>query len=345
MSKIKEIIDQVKSDPRKLYAIIGIISVLILYIIFKPSYEHTDNAYVNSNKIMIMPKVAGYITKINFKDNSIVKAGDVIFEIDKFDYQKKLELAESAVKSAESRVSFLKSKHSSEIKQIEDLKARVNSAAAKLDLSDKDLQRKKGLRKDGTISEQLLDISNEQYKSAVSGLESAKASLESGTIQLEGALSQISDAEESEKSAKLQYDIAKDALENTEVKAKFDGIFTNKLVNVGSYIAPGIALGFLFDNSNFWIEANFKETQIAKMKEGSYVEIKLDAIKGKKFNGYVDSLSPASGADFSILPPENATGNFTKIVRRIAVKIKFNDKEDISLVKSGMSVLVDVKVN
>jgi len=139
--------------------------------------------------------------------------------------------------------------------------------------------------------------------------------------------------------------LAKIDLEHTQVKAPVDGIIGNRGVQLGQLVRPGVALASLVQNSKIWVEANFKETQLQHMRLGQPVTVKVDAYPDLELTGKVDSFSPASGSEFSILPAENATGNFTKIVRRVPVKIVFDSTENIQLLRPGLSAEVKVKVH
>ena len=156
--------------------------------------------------------------------------------------------------------------------------------------------------------------------------------------------SEIAESEARVKQAQAQVALAKIDLELTKIRAPFDGVIGHRGVQLGSYIQTGMTLAYLLETKKIWTEANFKETQLQNMKIGQSVQIHIDAYPDLKLIGKVDSFSPASGSEFSILPPENATGNFTKIVRRVPVKIVFDNNADAALLKSGLSVSVKVRV-
>ncbi|MGD9639189.1 MAG: HlyD family secretion protein [Alphaproteobacteria bacterium] len=204
-----------------------------------------------------------------------------------------------------------------------DFEAKVSQADASLLVADaelerieKDLKRTENLVAKGNASEQSLDSIRAEYKIALGQVQTAKADLE----------------------------LAKIDLENTIIKAPRSGYIGNKGVREGQLVKAGTALASLVPDNEIWVEANFKETQIEDIKEGQKVKIEVDAYPSDDFEGIVESLAPASGSEFSILPPENATGNFTKIVRRIPVRIKFKQGEDVSKLKAGMSVFTTVFV-
>jgi membrane fusion protein (multidrug efflux system) len=190
----------------------------------------------------------------------------------------------------------------------------------------------------------MLDTLKAQSHQAAAEVQSQQAALVAQQRQLTTFDKQLPELDAKLKHAQAELALVKMDVEYTQVRAPIDGIIGNRGVQLGQLVRPGITLAQLVDNKNLWIEANFKESQLKKMRVGQPVDIKIDAHPDLKLAGTVDSISPASGAEFSILPPENATGNFTKIVQRVPVKIVFNKATDLSLLKAGFSAEVKVKV-
>lgn len=327
---------------------IGLIVLIILAIIlgywyvFMRSIESTDNAYLKGNLTVLSPRVGGYIQTVTIKDNEYIKAGTVVAKIDDTDYKARVEQALSQLAALDARHKSLTSQQAAQLASIQEAEAGIKSAKANSDRADKELNRSHTLIKDGAISRQVNDVAIADQKGAAAVVERAKANLEAAKNQLLSISAQIEEVLAQRKSAEAALTLAKFDLENTEIKINKDGTIGNRTMQQGQLARPGSALAYFIPDGEIWIEANFKESQIARMRAGQPVKILIDAYSGQTFHGTVDSLSPASGSEFSILPPENATGNFTKIVRRVSVKIIFNDGTDLSSLKPGLSAYVSV---
>ena len=340
--------------------VIGLVYGIMKYF-HSQSHETTDDAQVQKNMSPIIPKVAGYISKIYIKDNDFVKKGDTLFIIDNKDYLVKVADAQASVAAAESgfevsqseigtanaNVSVSDANISSAIGNIETAKIRLGRAAA-------DFERYNNLYKNHSITKQqfeqslaakqeaesLLNILKNQQKAS----EYQKNVLKTRTI-VSGNQTKVAAANINK--AKAMLDAAKLNLEYTIVTAQTDGQVSRIDIQPGQLVQAGQSLFYLINNQEVWVIANFKETQINKMKIGQSVSLKIDAFDGEAFSGTLASFSPATGSQFSILPPDNATGNFVKTVQRVPVKITFSDKNDknkLQLLRSGMNVEVDVTV-
>ncbi|WP_198244425.1 HlyD family secretion protein [methane-oxidizing endosymbiont of Gigantopelta aegis] len=330
-------------------AVISLIIILILvaivyWLLQRQQYETTDNAYLKANKVLISAKVQGYVSQRLIDDNQRVKQGDVLVVIDDRDYQARLAQAEANMLAQKAQINRLKAMKQVQQARINSAKADVEAAKIKLALLRKDLKRFNNLIRQGSASTQSLDNIQTQVKQTAAELSSHEAQLLAEKGQLLTLDSDIEATKANLKSAQAQWQLAKLDLENTRVRAPFDGIIGRRGVEVGQLVTPGLALAYLVEDNKIWLEANFKETQVEFMRPGQPVEIHVDAYPDKTFYGEVKSFSPATGSEFSILPPENATGNFTKIVRRVPVKIVFDSDQDIRLLKPGFSVVVSVKV-
>ena len=330
--------------------VIGSIILILLLIggtlwyLQRQQYESTDNAYLKADMVLIMPKVQGYVTQLKFDDNQTVHQGDVLLTIDPRDYQTKVDQASAQHKSLQAGIKQLEAQKQVQQARIEQAKADVQASQISLNLLLKDLKRFKNLIRQGSASTQSVDKIQTQYRQTLAQLNGLKASLTAEQAQLQTLDSEITVTKARLKSAEAQWRLAKLDLANTRLLAPASGIIGRRSVQTGQLVRPGLALAYLVETGKLWIEANFKETQIADMKPGQKVEIHVDAYPDQVFHGAVQSFSPATGSEFSILPPENATGNFTKIVRRIPVKIVFDPQQDLSRLKAGFSVVVSVKV-
>ena len=340
--------------------LIGLIYGIMKYM-HSQSHETTDDAQVQKNMSPIIPKVAGYIKKIYVKDNDFVKKGDTLFIIDNSDYLIKLEDAKSGLLAAESSFEVSKSEIGTANANISVSNANISSAngsieTAKIRLgrASADFERYNNLYKNHSITKQQFEQSLAAKQEAESQLnilkDKQKASeyqknvLQTKTI-VSGKQTQVASANIGR--AKSMLNAAKLNIDYTIVTAITDGQVSRIDIQPGQLIQAGQSLFYLINNDDVWVIANFKETQLNKMKVGQTVNLKIDAFEDTEFTGELASFSPATGSQFSILPPDNATGNFVKTVQRIPVKIVFTDKnkkDKLQLLRSGMNVEVDVTV-
>ena len=315
-----------KKIPKKI-----IISVLVVilavfglaFYIHSSHYQHTDDAYLESHMVQVAPKVSGQIIEVYIDDNDKVKAGDLVAKIDPADYKV--------------RYDELNAQYEKTMFQQSVAKANLNAANSEIELAQKDLNRYRKLYEAGAVSKQILDSQQTKYDLAVAHQHQAQNDVFSN------AKNKVADADL--KRIKAQKDLAKLNLSYTNIYAPQDGYVTNKRVEKGAYVQQGQSL-FTLVSEETWVVANFKESQLANMKPGQEVEIKIDTFGNKVFKGKVDSIQKASGAKSSLFPPENAVGSFVKIVQRIPVKIVFTDKVDSTKYKliAGMSCVPKVKV-
>ncbi|MBN9543108.1 MAG: HlyD family secretion protein [Alphaproteobacteria bacterium] len=341
---MKQLDDLDKNRIKKSIPIIfGLIAVFLVFywLLFSRHFESTDNAYIKAETIVIRPKVTGYIEEVLFDDNSEVKAGDILAKVDNRDYMAALQKAEASIGLSQAKIEEINQQLQLQQNNINQAKASVASSEASFKRANNDYTRVIDLVKSGNASQQRLDVANESLKGAQADFDIKNLQLSSSERQLHILESQLKEAKEQLNIATADLELAKINLDNTEIKAKFDGILGKSIMKKGQLIQPGMALGYLISKDKIWVEANFKETQLKKMKEGQMSIIEVDTYKGKKMYGKIQSISPATGSEFSLLPAENATGNFTKVVQRIPVKIVFDEPNN--QVKSGMSAYVTVR--
>ena len=307
-------------------------------------YETTDNAYLKAHVSLISPKESGYVTAVSFEDNQVVHAGDVLVTIDDQDFQAEVDGMQAQLAMERARIQTLEAHKRTQMAKIEQESASIQAAEAELRRATQDLQRFDNLADEGAIAQQTRDTaaavhsqSRAQWMKMQSSKQEAQDQLTTWDMEIQETRARIQAAE-----ARLA--LARIRLANTRITAPMTGIIGNRSVQLGQLVKPGSVLAYLIPSEDIFVEGNFKETQIAAMKPGQPVEIHVDAYPDRQFEGVIDSFSPASGSEFSLLPPENATGNFTKIVRRIPVKIRFNAGADLSLLKPGLSAVVKVKV-
>jgi membrane fusion protein (multidrug efflux system) len=313
---------------RYIFIFVAVIAILLggYFIYDMLGYESTDDAYVETTTVSVSPKVAGEVVKVLVKDNQVVKAGDVVAVIDQRDYKIKLAQAQAAYERA--------------ILNQSNAHANLNAANSEISLAQKDVERYENLYSAGAVSKQTLD----KAKTNLDSIKARQTSAEQSIFSSNPANSvKVADADLN--ILKAQLDAAKLAMEYTEVKAPIDGTVSNKRVEVGMLVQPGSPL-FVIVPHDVWVVANFKETQLEKMKKGMSVDIKIDTYPKKVFKGKIDSIQRASGAKSSLFPPENAVGSFVKIVQRIPVKIVFTEKidpDEYSIIP-GMSVVPKVNI-
>ena len=325
------------------------------------AHESTDDAQIEKNLNPIIPRVSGYVTKVYVKDNDFVKKGDTLFTIDNKDYLVKVEEAKAALVAAEGSYAASKADIGTAQANVSVSDANVQSAGGnietakiKLKLASNDFDRYANLYKNHSITKQQyeqaeaakleaqsqLRILQEQQKASAFQKNVASARTNVSNKQADVASSNIKRAQAVLESAKLNLDY-------TVVTAVIDGQVSKIAIQPGQFLQPGQSLFYIINNSEAWVTANFKETQLNKMKIGQKVTLKVDAYPDNEFKGTVTSFSPATGARFSILPPDNATGNFVKTIQRLPIKISIdadNDVEKVKLLRPGMNVDVDVHI-
>lgn len=356
--------EEKKKTNKKFIIIISVLVIIgLVYggykIIHSMSHEETDDAQIQANMNPIIPHVGGFIEKVYVTDNQKVKKGDTLFVIENKDYLVKLEQAEANLAAAKSGVSVseasigsYKANTATAAAQVSSATSNIETAKTKLWRATNDFGRYENLYKNHSITAQ-------QYEQALAGKQEAEQqvkmleSQQKATQSQQNAASQqthiseqqVSVAEAHVKSAQAQVDAAKLNISYTIVTAPIDGQLSNVSLQAGQFVQPGQSLFYLVNTTDKWVIANFKETQLEYIKIGQKVTITADAYPDEAFEAKVAAFSPATGARFSLLPPDNATGNFVKTIQRLPVKIDFtknNDSEKFQKLRSGMNVVVDV---
>jgi membrane fusion protein (multidrug efflux system) len=323
-----------------LCALIGFTVYWSLYLKYD---ESTDNAYTQSHYAVISPKVTGYINKISVDDNQLIKKDLCMIIIDDSDYKASLESKEANVLAQDALLQSLNDKIDLQYAIIAKAKATVAKAKAELARTDKDLERSATLFEKGFAPRQQYDSLRADALSAEAAHREVQAALVSEEKQINCLKSSLLQQEALKKQAIADCALAHNNIINTKIIAPFDGVVGNRFAQIGQLVRPGMNLLTLVPANATYVVANFKETQISRMKAGHPVTLKIDAYPGDTFKGEVDSISPATGARFSLLPPDNATGNFTKIIQRVPVKIRLTeDKGKWDLLRPGLSVVATV---
>ena len=279
------------------------------------SYVETDNAQIEGDVYPVIPRVPGKVAEVRAKDNQAVAKGDTLIVLDPSDYQVRRDMAEAALMTAKASVSAAK--------------AQITAAAATEKNLGADLRRSRNLQRQDVISQAELDA-------ATAGATASSAQHSAAGDQYEAALAQVKLREAELRNAMLQQSW-------TAITAPAAGRVSKKSVEPGQYVAPGQQLIAIVGSSDLWVVANFKETQLEHLRPGQPVTISVDAYPGKEFRGHVESISSGTGAKFTLLPPDNASGNFVKVSQRVPVKIVFDRRPEAALA-AGMNVIVEVKV-
>jgi membrane fusion protein, multidrug efflux system len=299
--------------------------------------ETTDDAYVKADSTIIAPKVSGYIAEVAVTDNQPVKAGQLLARIDDRDFRTALDQAKADVAASEAAVHNLDAQIELQQPVIEQQAAEVDAAEANLKFAQQERTRYDDLMKTGSGTVQraqqtdaALRASDAQLQQGKAALIAARKKLEVLDTQRAQAVAQLAHARAVEQQAALN-------LSYTKVTAPVDGTVGARSLRVGQYVQAGTQLMAVVPLEAVYVVANYKETQLTHVRNGQPVELVVDSFPGRKLHGHVDSLSPASGLEFALLPPDNATGNFTKVVQRVPVKIVLDDQSLTGLLRPGMS--------
>jgi membrane fusion protein (multidrug efflux system) len=311
---------------RTVFLVMGIILLALVGFgvrrwIFGLSHVSTDNAQVDGHIIPILPKVGGFVTEVRVDENNRVKQGDTLVVLDDRDYRVRLAQADADLGVALAAVS-----NKTRVGQAE---AQVAQAQANAEKAHADLERIKPLAEQEIVSKQQLDAAETAARGADAALAAAQAALV-------GADARVAAARAARDQAALN-------LSYTHITAPKSGVVSKKSVEVGQLVQAGQPLMSVVPLEDVWLTANLKETEVADVKPGEPAEFTVDAYPGLRFRGHVESLSPATGARFSLLPPDNATGNFTKVVQRLPVRVRPDKVDPAHPLRPGMSVVVTIK--
>jgi membrane fusion protein (multidrug efflux system) len=347
--------DAASSKPKSgTLVLMGIVALLALaaagyggyYVLVGRFYVSTDDAYVRANNTMLGARVSGHIAAIFPGDNALVRTGDVIFRIDDGDYRIAVDSARSKITTQQATIDRIGRQVAAQESAVEQAKAQLASAEAALKRAGLDFERQQALSTKGFASRATFEVSEAGRDQGMAGVKSAQAAYDAALTNVE--VTKAQQVEARAQLAELQTSLAKAErdLDFTSVRAPVDGTFSNRLVNTGDFVVVGQRLGNVVPLNDVFIDANFKETQLKRIRPGQPVTISVDAYGHRKFSGVVDSISPAAGSVFTLLPPDNATGNFTKIVQRLPVRIRVpKDVAKQNLLRAGMSVYATVDTN
>jgi membrane fusion protein (multidrug efflux system) len=305
--------------------------------------EATDDAYVGAHNTTLAAKVAGYVSSIAVEDNSRVKAGEVIATIDDGDFRLAVDAARDKVATQQSTVDRIGRQIVAQQASVAQAKAQLASAQAGDTRSRLELDRQQSLAQRDFASRQTLEQAQSNRDQGVAGVQSAQAAVEVAQANVDVLKGQQQEAVRALQELRTALAKAERDLSFTVIRAPVDGVIGNRAVQTGDFVQTGQRLASLVPLDEVYVDANFKETQLAHLRPGLKVAITVDALPDQTIEGTVTSLAPASGAVFSLLPPDNATGNFTKIVQRLPVRVSVPaDVAAAGVLRPGMSVVVSV---
>ncbi|MEM5450282.1 HlyD family secretion protein [Paraburkholderia guartelaensis] len=305
--------------------------------------ESTDDAYLQADSVTIAPKVSGYVTDVYVADNQAVKMGDPLVKLDARQYQVALDQAQATVDARTADIEHAQAQIEQQRANVAQAQAQQEVAQVSLRHANDEVARYAPLAATGAeTTERLAELKSERDK-AQATLAADAAAVTSARSQISALNAQLSQARAQLEAARANAAQSQLDLDNTVVKSALAGRVGDRTVRVGQYVQPGTRMLTVVPVQRTYLTANFKETQIGRMRAGQPVELHVDALPGHTLHGVVDSFSPGTGAQFALLPPENATGNFTKIVQRVPVRIRLDTgPETRSVLLPGMSVTVDV---
>jgi membrane fusion protein (multidrug efflux system) len=316
-----------KRFPRRLVLFVVAGALLlggICWFVNSLGYETTDDAAIEGHVVQVSPKVSAHVKAVHFDDNYLVKRGDVLIELDPRDFEVSLASATANLASAQSKLTEAEVQQTAAQAGLGQAKADLISAQATGDNAEADRERNERLFQTRVIDRREYDASVAQAKSSAANVDSANKKVASQEAQVQLAAAQYVTALAEEKQAEAQLRQAQLQLSYAKIYAPFDGRVAKKSIEPGNYVQPGQTL-FSLVPADVWIVANFKETQLKRMKVGQPVSVRVDAIPDREFKGHVESFQVGTGGRFTLLPPENATGNFVKVVQRVPVKIVFDE--------------------
>lgn len=303
----------------------------------------TDDAYVQADITILSAKISGYIASVAVANNQSVKAGDLIAKIDEGDYRLALQSAKDKLATQQSAVARIGRQIEAAKASVDQAEAQVAAARADAERTAGDFSRQQQLAQSNYASKATFETAKAERDRAAANVRSAQAALSLAQANVDVLSAQQVEAQRVSAEQQTAVEKAERDLSFTEIRAPVDGVIGNKAVEVGTFVQPGARLAALVPLTSVHVDANFKETQLANLKPGQKVHVEVDAFPNADIVGTIESVAPASGAVFSLLPPENATGNFTKIVQRVPVRIAFgDDAAQKGMLRPGLSVVVNV---
>ncbi|MGD9847238.1 MAG: HlyD family secretion protein [Hyphomicrobium sp.] len=302
----------------------------------------TDDAYVGADMAIVAPKIPANVALVPIVENQAVKEGDVLVRLDDGDYRLAVSQAEAKLATQQAAIATFDAQIRAAEATESQMRAQLDASKANVAKTEADYERTKPLADKDFTSQATLDAAIAARDTARAQVKAGEAAIDTADANVALLRSQRQQAEQVAKELEVDVAKAKRDLSFTVIRAPFDGVVGNKSVQVGDYVTPGKRLAAVVPLDKVYVDANVKETQLAGIKEGDVAEVSVDALDGHTIKGVVESLAPASGSMFSLLPPENATGNFTKIVQRVPVRIAVPASEAQGRLRPGLSVVVNI---
>lgn len=332
---------------KQIVILLAVIGVLVfcywMLIHFFDSRNMTDDAQVDGNIVPVIARTDGFVERLFADDDQPVKKGELLVQLDTTDLYLQLQQSISSLKIAENKLAI--SNEQIKISEL-DLKvatSTIESKQATVNRTKSDYERFSALKEKGIVSEQQYEAADEAYKKAIVEYNIAHDKQNQAALQNVTAKGNAALAEETILQSQQQIALLKRQIQFASIVAPSGGIVSKRKIEVGQMVKAGTQLFTIADNDHLWLTANFKETQLSGMKEGDEVTIKIDAIPGKSFRGKVKSFGGATGSRFALVPPDNATGNYVKVVQRVPVRIEFADSVQHDLLRPGLSAIVFLK--
>jgi len=305
--------------------------------------EDTDDAYVGGDITVIASKVAGYVDTVAVADNQAVRRGDLLVKIDDRDYRAAVARAEASVAAARAALVNLDATQQLQRSVIAQADAGVAAARAESIRAQADDVRYHELASRAAVSVESAQRAQAAAQTAQAGSDRAAAARQGAQRQMDVIATERGQAHAALAQAEAELQVARLNLSYTELRAPVDGVIGNRRARAGAYASAASQMLVVVPSHGLWIDANFKEDQLARLRVGQAVDVHADVEPGRTFKGHVASLAPATGAQFSVLPPENATGNFTKIVQRVPVRIELDGRDgELGLLRPGLSVKASI---
>ena len=318
---------------------------LIVWSVMTRNDHRTNDAWVNADYTLVAPKVSGYIASVRVKDNQQVAAGELLATLDDRDYKVALESAEAALQVSEAKLLSSKAQLEQQQSVIDEQKASVSASQASAQYAGQSAERYNRLYQRGTVAADEQQKASSAQRSASAAVRQSEAALASAIKQVGVLQAAVRSAEADVTAARASVDQARLNLSYTRIVAPVAGMVGQRAVRLGAYVSAGTRLLAVVPLQQTYITANYLETQLQDVRPGQPVRIRVDALPDQIFTGHVDSLAPATGATFAAIAPDNATGNYTKVVQRLPVKIVLDqNQKNLAQLRVGMSAVPDIDV-
>ena len=309
-------------------------------------HQRTNNAYVTADFTVVAPKVAGFVSEVRVADNQPVRAGDVLARIDDRDYQVALTAAQADLANARAQLATARAALAQQASLIDQARATRDVSQSELTLAQADQQRYRALARDGAGTVQNAQQAQSREAVASAHLQQGRAALLTAQQRTDILSAGVQSAQAAVQRAEAAQARAALDLSHTQLRAPIDGVVGRRAIRVGAYLAPGTPVLAVVPLQQAFVVANFQETQMARMRAGQQVQLQVDVFPGQRLHGRIDSIAPATGVTFAAVAPENATGNFTKVVQRIPVKIVLDKNQPLlGQLRAGMSVEASVDLD